>query len=289
MPIFIDGHVHIHPDFNLNRFFAAALENFSRAAGKQDASDDNTRYVLALTEGGDCDVFSNLYQQAQAVSFEEASVIQPASDSFVFHKTAEANSLIVRKGNQAIILVAGRQLVSKENIELLSLFSAIKIKDKTLSLAKLAQTVADNDGLAVVPWGVGKWFGARGKVVSSLLFSNPVFPLFCGDNGNRPLLWPEPALLRQARELGVPLLSGSDPLPLASHVNRPASCGTFIRHGDVSLEYPAASLRKLLVSAKTDKLELKPFGCRTASLPFVSDQLRINLRKRFSSLPSSGQ
>lgn len=281
MSIFIDSHVHIHPEFDLDRFFSAALDNFSRAAVLQDTS-DNSRYILVLTEGGDSDVFSSLRQKA--ISFEEVSSRQSESDSFVFYKTAESNSLIVCKGSQSIILVAGRQLVSKENIELLSLFSSIKMKDKTLSLADLAQAVTDNNGLAVIPWGVGKWFGARGKVINNLLCSKLESPLFFGDNGNRPLLWPTPALLQRARDLGAPLLSGSDPLPLPSHVNRPASSGTVLLHGDLSMEYPAASLRKLLLTAKKDTLELKSFGRRIGFLQFLSDQLRINLGKRFSHL-----
>jgi len=163
------------PSFFWINSFAAAFENFSSAAAKQGVS-AHSQYVLALTEGGASNVFSLLYQKDLSLN-----------DSFHLQKTAEPESLLVSKGNQTIVLIAGRQLVSKENIELLSLFSLVNIADRTLPLRDLAQRITDNKGLAVVPWGVGKWFGTREKVVADLLDSSVDFPLLCGDNGNRPL------------------------------------------------------------------------------------------------------
>ena len=282
MPIFIDAHVHIYPEFLIDRFFAGALDNFSRAVANQ-GMDDSSIYVLALTEGRGCDVFEKLRQKA--VGFEEATDKRNDSSSFTFHRTAESNSLIVRRGEQSLVLLAGRQIISKENIELLSLFSPVTIEDKTLALADLAQTVADNGGLPVVPWGVGKWFGARGKIVGQLLSANCNYPLFFADNGNRPSFWPEPALLHQAHELHIPRLSGSDPLPLSSHFNRPGSFGSWLPQGELSMQTPAASLRKLLEGVKAD--EIKDFGLLTGSFQFVIDQLRINLSKQFYRFSSS--
>ena len=275
MSIFIDAHVHLYSEFSLDRFFAAAFNNFAKAAAKQSGA-ENAQYVLALTEGGAYDVFSDLYRKKIVLD-----------DSFVVQKTSESNSLLISREKTTLILIAGRQLVSTENIELLSLFSPIKIEDKTLSLNHLAVAVSDNNGLPVVPWGVGKWFGSRGKVVADLLKNGCDCPLFFADNGNRPLLWPEPALLRLASESGIPLLSGSDPLPLASHETHPASFGSFIRDGQISMECPAATLKQLLLDPEQGSLNLEPFGCRTRSLKFVSDQLRINLRNRLPANASS--
>ncbi len=278
MSIFIDGHVHIHPQFSLDHFFAAAFDNFSKAAAKSSVP-GNPLNFLALTEGRGSDVFSQLYQNDISLN-----------DSFELQKTEEKVSLLVRRGEQTIILIAGRQLVSRENIELLSLFSSVNVEDKSLSLFDLAQTVTANNGLAVVPWGVGKWFGARGKVVAELLNSNHPFPLFYGDNGNRPLLWPEPNLLSRVKGIGNSLLSGSDPLPLVSHCLRPASFGSLLRHhGELSLEFPAASLKQLLTPSDPGTLQLESFGQRIGSLQFLRDQLRINLRNRLPVSSSSGR
>ncbi len=276
MPILIDSHIHIYPGFSVDRFLDAAWDNFNRAAGEAGLL-NVTDYVLLLTEGKDSDVFSELKEEA--ISPENYSGHIADSSSFSFLRTAEPESLVACKDKVRIVLIAGRQIISLENIEVLSLFSSIKVEDRTLSLTDLAQFIADQDGLPVLPWGVGKWWGTRGKVVTDFIHSSYDHPLFLADNGNRPAFWLEPALLRQARNMGIPILSGSDPLPLASHVNRPGCCGVVLPDGELSNEYPAECMRKLLVSEK--KIVL--FGDRRGSLQFTIDQLRINLWNRIKS------
>lgn len=268
MPILIDGHVHIYPVFSIDRFFDAAWSNFNRAAAENGLSRNST-YVLALAESKENDAFTRFQQQTDS------------SSSLTFLSTDEPESLIACKGEMKLVLVAGRQVISKENLELLSLLSTTRIEDHTLSLAKLAQTVVDNGGLPVLPWGAGKWWGKRGRVITNLLNSNRDYPLFVGDNGNRPAFWPEPAPLRQAQEMQIPLLSGSDPLPLSSHLNKPGSSGVFIADGELSEDRPAALLRELLSSSN----KLVSFGHRAGGLQFIIDQFRVNLRKHFSSKP----
>lgn len=268
MTIAIDGHVHIYSDFSTSRFFDAAWENCSKLSSGQGLP-TSPDCALFLTEGGENNVFKTLWQMAE--SQDQVSV-----DSFRFLRTGESNSLIVEKGDKRMFFFAGRQHVSQENIELLSLFSKHKINDRSLPLAELAQTVADNGGVVVLPWGVGKWFGKRGDVVKRLLTSDRNIPLFCGDNGNRPLLWPTPSLLRFARKNHIPILSGSDPLPLASHCNRVASFGTLLLQGKLPKSHPAASLRDQLSKVEN----LREFGSRYNPVRFFCDQLRINLFNR---------
>lgn len=274
MAIFIDAHVHIYPEFDREQFFTAAFDTFLKVA-KRENMVDNVSYVLALAEGGDYDVFSTLYESA--LSPENRPAKQTDSAAINFYKTAEANSLLVCKGECTIVLLAGRQHVSKENIEVLSLFSSVRFKDKTLSLVDLAQSIADTGGLVVLPWGVGKWLGTRGEVVKSFLDSSHEFPLFIGDNGNRPSFWPTPSLFRHAHKKNILLLSGSDPLPLVSHYDRIATSGTLVLDGKLSTSHPADSLRKQL----NQPGNLREFGDRLSSVRFVCDQLRITLLKRF--------
>ena len=228
--------------------------------------------VLALTESKGCDVFGEFAEDA--ILLENDSKGLSSASSWRFYRTSESESLIVCKGEAKLVLIAGRQIISKESVELLSLFCSLKVEDRTLSLAELAQLVADKGGLPVLPWGVGKWWGARGRVVSGLMNSNVIYPFFLADSGNRPTFWPKPALLRQACDMQIPVLSGSDPLPIASHEIRPGSSGVVLADSELSREYPGAYLRKLLVSKK----EIVSFGGRTGSLPFIIDQLRMNLR-----------
>jgi hypothetical protein len=269
MPVFIDGHVHIYPDFSLDQFLSAAWANFSRVSAADRAS-GKTQFVLALTESEGFNVFDGLKQQAVAA---DESGDSGNTVTFSFHRTAEPESLIVHKGDICMVLVAGRQLVSTERLELLSLFSSFSVKDRTLTLADLAETVVASGGLPVIPWGAGKWFGERGREVNRLLHSDHGFPLFLGDSGNRPSFWPEGALFAEARDLCIPILSGSDPLPLPSHVDRAGSFGTFIPHGQLSMEQPVASLRQLL----SDEKEITRFGIRIGALRFLLEQLSINM------------
>lgn len=276
MSILIDAHVHIHPQFSIEEFFSFAWENFSRAADAIGVSGD-TDYVLALTEGQGCDVFGTLKGRAISSSEKEHTVFE---DSFwTPYLTKETESLIIRKADKKLIILAGRQLVSTEKIELLSLFSSLVIEDRSLPLAELAQRVSQNNALPVVPWGVGKWIGQRGKVVEELFSKQLDFPIFPGDNGNRPPFWPMPQLLRKAPTRYSAVLSGSDPLPLASHENRAGSFGSFITDAELSLDTPIDSLRKILLTSKN----ISVFGHGVGSCQCVVDQLQINLTNRLKS------
>lgn len=272
MPIYIDGHVHIYPEFPIDQFLEAAWRNFVRV-GDSSGISGNQHYVLALTEGKGVDVFAEFKQQA--VPVEDGLEEQGLSSSWSFYRTGEPDSLIARKGKASLVLVAGQQIISRENIEFLSLISPFKVEDHTLNLADLARAIAGNGGLPIIPWGVGKWLGARGKVVESLLHSSRDYILFLGDNGNRPAFWPESSLIRQARDLHCPILSGSDPLPLISHLTRPGSFGGLLRQAELSMQHPAASLRELLI----DEKDITGFGGCTGFFQFVIDQLRIKIRK----------
>jgi len=271
MSIAIDGHVHIYPNFSVSRFFDAAWVNFSKIRSEHELTAEPD-YALFLTEGGESNIFGDLSKQADSYTSE-------STDKLRFQRTEEPDSLIAEKNGRCIYVFAGKQYISAENIELLSLFSRKQITDKSLPLSELAQSIAGNDGVVVVPWGVGKWFGKRGEVVKKFLNSAHEFPVFLGDNGNRPLFWPTPSLFRIARETRVPLLSGSDPLPLASHYNRAATSGTLLLDGKMSSSCPAASLRKQLNLNQVENL--KEFGYRLAPVRFFYDQLRINILNRF--------
>ncbi len=278
MSIFIDGHVHIYPEFALDAFFAAAFENFKKAAAETCAEAGHS-FVLAMTEDSNSDVFSEL--QEKALSSSDACLSSLDSDRFCLQKTDEPDSLLIKKSDMTIVLIAGRQLVSKENIELLSLCSRFNVQDRTLPLGDLARRVFENQGVPVLPWGVGKWFGKRGALVHELLGSVPDFPLFAGDNANRPVCWPEPALLKQVRFENIPLMSGSDPLPLASQEKCPGSFGTLLEHVELGRRHPAAALRDLLTTSQGTGLDSKPFGVRSTTVRFIQDQLMLNVRKRF--------
>ena len=61
--------------------------------------------------------------------------------------------------------------------------------------ATLSEAIASN-GLAIVPWGFGKWVGKRGKALRRALESVDSRQFFLGDNSGRPKFSPTPLIFR---------------------------------------------------------------------------------------------
>lgn len=273
MAILIDAHVHIYPEFSISQLIEAAFINFAEV-DPGNGGDTTADYALFLTEGGNYNVFADLHKRATSGDSQQEIGLH-------FLQTGEQNSLIVQKNRaqnnsvpkdiDSMYVFPGRQYVSKENIELLGLFVTQHIEDKSLTLEELYHSVVNSGGIAVIPWGVGKWLGKRGKVLKNLLDCSLDTPFFLGDNGNRPWFWPTPGLLRYAQKKQIAILSGSDPLPLASHCNRAASSGTLLKRGELSKTHPAESLHKQL----NNSIELIQFGRRMKAIRFFCDQYRL--------------
>ncbi|MBW2328241.1 MAG: hypothetical protein JRF04_01215 [Deltaproteobacteria bacterium] len=274
MSIFIDGHVHIHPAFDLDQMLDAAWDNFFQAAKRLLGDALSCSFVLLLAEGGKNDLFSTLVARAGERNSSGKS-------NWEFRLTEEANSVLAIQGEKTIVLIAGRQLISRENIELLSLFCPHVFDDNTYSLGELAERVVDEGGLPLLTWGVGKWFGRRGRVVQDFLAHPPVPAFLVGDNGNRPRFWPYPSLLDQAEKQGILSLAGSDPLPLAAHALRAGSCGGWIKDVDLDSKKPANGLKEILSS---EEVKVLAFGQGPGLLQFTCDQVQVNVQKRLGSI-----
>ena len=123
--------------------------------------------------------------------------------------------------------------------------------------------------IAAVPWGFGKWFGARGALLARTLEQSAPDAFWLGDNRGRPRLWPDPRHFAQGRSRGFGVLPGSDPLPMASGARQAGRYG-FSLHAAFDPERPAASLRAALRDANARP---EPFGTRERALPFVRDQV----------------
>lgn len=277
MAIFWDAHVHIYPNFGLNALLDAAAENFARAAGQGGAPAGETDCVLLLTEAGALDVFGHLSQVAN-----RQPGAWPAGAKWRFSPTREPQSIVAQKREgQQLFLVAGRQLISAEGIELLALGCPEKFEDRQDSLPELTRRVADWGGIPVLPWGVGKWTGRRGREIRRFLESPPPCFHAFGDNGNRPLFWPVPPLLERARREKRPILSGSDPLPLPGHERRAGSFGGWTngsRGGAARLnsDRPAEDLTALFREGGS----WRDFGRGAGPIRFLRDQTRMQARKR---------
>jgi hypothetical protein len=174
-----------------------------------------------------------------------------------------------------LVLIAGRQIVTAERLEVLALGTLGTFADG-LPISTVLDQVADAGALAVLPWGFGKWIGGRGRIIRDLLNSHRASRLFVGDNGGRLSIAPEPSLLMDARQQGIPILPGTDPFPFAEQVRRPLSYG-FVLAAHVTGTAPAASIKQALQARRAQP---EVFGRCTGVADFVSNQLAMQWRKR---------
>lgn len=259
--ILADAHVHIYDCFDVEQLLDSALSNFQKQAQKQDRK-NNFLGILLLTESSGDSYFKK---------FIAVEKISDAQNTWSFQTTQESISLIARnENNQELILIAGRQIVTREKLEVLALFTD-KIIEDDLSLEATIKAIIAAEGIPVLPWGFGKWIGKRGKLISELLANNNLPTLCLGDNGGRPWFWRQPAYFTQAQQQNLKILPGTDPLPIADQFYRPGSFGFMIK-ADLSTEEPGKYLKQMLTDSKTI---LQNYGNLESPWRFLRNQLAL--------------
>lgn len=260
----VDAHVHVHPGFARDSFLDKALRSFRGAAAELGRQDDFLGCLM-------------LAEMGPARWFRRAWSGEEGEGTWRFERTAEAESLVARRtSGETLLVLAGRQIATREGLEVLALAGDASVPDG-LSFDETLHRVRASSALPVLPWGFGKWWGRRGKLVAGALAHRGSGLLFLGDNAGRPSLGSEPPLFQVARDSGVAVLPGSDPLPLPWHAIRAGSYG-FILEGSLDAASPAGSLRRRL----RDLRESPPvFGRRVALPGFLRDQAALRGRRRF--------
>jgi hypothetical protein len=259
-----DAHVHFYRGYDRGVFFQSAVEHVRRAAGGLGLPPTTPGCLLLAESRGE-----QWFRRCR----DEAAAGRRAADGWMLAATAEEDSLVVRRGWDRLFLIAGRQIVAREGIEVLALATDAELPDG-LPLADVLGWIGDRGALAVLPWGFGKWWGARGAAVRQALRRHAGERLFLGDSGGRPQAGPAPRLLREAADQRTRILPGSDPLPLPGEERRAGSYG-FVVRGAFDERRPAASLRRLVPGAA---LQPPAYGRRTGLLGFAAAQLALRLR-----------
>jgi hypothetical protein len=270
--VLVDAHVHVHECFDIARVFDAAAVNFAAAARALAGARAASAYDAVL-----CVVQSRGERFLDAVRTGQADRVWRGGHGFwEIEPTCEPETLVVQCGSARLKLLAGRQIVTRERLEVLALGTTTPLPDGEPIETTLA-AVRDTGAAAVLPWGVGKWLGARGAVVARILAAPEWRHVSLGDNGNRLELGPEPKEFAAARRSGRAVLPGSDPLPLRGEESRVGAYGFAV---DVALDplRPAASLLALLKSASAFVV----FGRRQPLRRFVGNQVALKLKSRRS-------
>lgn len=269
--ILVDAHVHIYDCFHLPTFFESAFANFQSEAARMGQVDDFTA-ILLLTETSKDNWFERLESYASNKTTAETKTIR----DWTFHRTDENCSLCARGSkNQSLFLIAGRQIVTTEKLEVLALDTDKSFKDGA-PIEQVIQSIRDMGAIPVIPYGFGKWIGQRGKILRDLLKKTESTKLFLGDNGGRPKFLHLPSQFKQAEKKGIRVLPGSDPLPFLSQCIRPGSFGFFVE-GAVSTTHPARDIIRILLDPANT---FKPYGQPEPFLRFFRNQLLMQIIKR---------
>lgn len=263
--ILFDAHVHIYDCFDLNLMIDSAFGNFQQAIKKLELAERQCHCFLLLAESFELDYFSSTKDTAE-------TSVTSIDQSWKIERTEENHSLNIVHSDYpdiSMTLVAGRQIVSREGLEILALFTNERFPDNS-SLHQTVDEVIDRGGIAVCPWGAGKWLGKRGEILEEYASGPTETAFFLGDNGGRPSIWPPSKLLQSPGFTGR-TLSGTDPLPLPGQESRVGSFGGYC-NGDYSPKKPATTLKNHLLAPG---VEILPFGKPSSPITFVKNQLAL--------------
>jgi hypothetical protein len=266
--IFIDGHVHLYPNFDIALAIKTGLYNMKSAYGEEAGSKEIV-HIWLLTERNDCNFFRQI-RKSSVLLIDNDMKIEAATDS---------QSLQVRNKKAAapmLYILPGSQIVSRDGLEVCALTIDAVIPDRRDSTEEIIDQVIAGSGIPALNWAPGKWFFSRGKIVRRIIETNRTKSLLIGDTSMRPAFWPTPGLMKRAREYGYKIIAGSDPLPFHGEE---ANIGTygFKLEGYFDPEKPTESVRTLLLNPQT-KVEL--FGRRSDSLKFIKRQYKIMGEKK---------
>lgn len=267
--VLVDAHVHLHAQFSIDPFLKSAVSNFQRASTDTNTTDEWTGCLMFADMGGQ----DSLAAIGDALSADNGA-------RFRGEWFEDGLALDIRMDERIRLLcVAGRQLTSAEGIEVLALATRERFDEQGQPLSRMLDEINQCGGLAVVPWGAGKWRFRRGALVAELVDrvagGRTRAEFFLGDNRLRPRYVPAPRLFRRASAAGIGILPGSDALPLRRHARAAGSYG-FVMRGALPDRSPANWLKQQL---RIQPSSWRYFGRPSNVAAFVCDQAGAQWRR----------
>lgn len=237
MLLAIDAHAHFYPFYDFAVWHRKAVFNLSRFLEEQAPA--NSLAVVLLTERADCHFFRELTSPDRYYREFGCSI----------ERTSDGAALIKKLGYPDLLVIPGRQIVTKERIEILALatesdFSEGQDADLVLSEIK------DSGGIACLSWSPFKWSFARGRLVEKIIDNRRPGEIVVGDTSLRSRFTPLPKLLQRAQARGFSLLAGSDPLPFRGEELVVGRYGVLL-DGEFDMLTPLNSIRKLISNPET--------------------------------------
>ena len=228
MRVIADTHVHLYPFYDLR----AAIDSLVANLGRLEPGDAVKAAFLA--ERHDCRMFRDIASGKVQVAGYAADV------------SIGAGALRLKGEKGETWLFPGRQVIAKERIEIIAFMTDMELPDG-LPAVDVVNAVRDAGAVPVLSWAPGKWFGGRGEIIKRLIEASGSADLLIGDTTLRPTCWGEPRLMKFAREKGIRVIAGSDPLPFRGEEQRLGTYASLLE-GEFNDKNPVESVRKMLLS-----------------------------------------
>lgn len=263
-PLLVDAHVHLHDCFDVGHFLDGAAANFASA-----------RRGLGLPAAAPASLL--FVDGPHERALERLCATSDRIRGWRVLPRSEATALLLSRDDDGatLVLIGGRQIRTRGGLEVLAI-GTDRDFEPGLDLVDTVLAVDASGAVAIVPWGFGKWWRSRGARVSALLDSTMVERIYLGDNRGRPARTLTPNLFRVARQRGVMVLPGTDPLPFA-RFQRVAGRYGFVLDGDLDENAVTRTFIDLLRAMSRQPLV---YGHRESLPGFVRSQLAMQLRNR---------
>jgi hypothetical protein len=251
-PIIVaDCHVHYYPCYDWLTFLSRLRENLSRL---------HPQAVQAafLTEGSAYNYFNDI---------KDGHMLDAGGRIEIPTEGEKTVCLRFAVAAPPLFLFAGRQIITRERLEILALVVNHPIPDHMPAIETVAAVQAVG-GIPVLPWAPGKWTLRRKKTVKALLCAYDPGGLYLGDSSLRPARMPESKLMQWAISEGFGVLAGSDPLPVKGEEHYAGSYGVQLT-GPLDARHPARSICKVI----QETIVPIPTVGRRCSLPDVARRI----------------
>lgn len=259
----LDTHVHFYQEANTALLLEQAEKNLQARAANPDEAICGLIWTRQLREPS---------LEEQLAGDELWQVDSPAS--------AQAPGVWLRHSSGSRLFVfKGVQFVSEEGLEVL-VAGVSESLDRLMTQwqGKSCENLIRHFGekhLVILPWGVGKWLGARGQRVLDLASGPLNQQFFLGDNSGRPALWNPIKAFEQAQAQDRPVLPGSDPLPLPNQERWAGCSGIALEGVDDSLFQDSQALKHAIEKLSADTLVC--FDRRESLIRFIVNQVKMRL------------
>lgn len=259
--VILDSHVHYYNSWNisLDQLFSTIHYNLSTNIHRQ--VDNKILTAVCLLDTDKCvNPIAELLYQLHLNQTSTWKLIPLEKEPFAFWASNE---------DKMLLIITGTQYVTREGLEVLKIGQSQPLNHGNSILHMLE--INDQSSLTILPWAVGKWLGKRGDLVSHLLENVGQYNFLLGDNGGRPKIWNNIKQFKYASKIEMPIIAGSDPLPVKNQYLKAGSYGNFLK---LELDY-RKPWESIIYAIHHQKIET--FGKLSSLSSFISNQLKLRL------------